>query len=358
MEKKKVAIVTLVNFETNYGNRLQNYALTHFLEKHDCLVETLNDVRYVKHDEASYIQLLRFAAHYISRYKYVPMIHKRALFFWSWVKRYRKTTWRKFKKDSDYEYISNSYDYFITGSDQIWRPIFEASSNSACFLQFAKPSQRIAYAPSFGMRYTEFPKEKVKIYKEWLSSGWKSLSVREKEGAEAVLQMTGEQIPVVLDPTMLLDVSEWNKIARKTKAPKHYVLVYCLRCSDYLEYVKKFAQEKNVSIVDIGNDDRYAGCGPSEFLYLIRNADYVLTNSFHCNVFAFLYHKAVTYYVSKDVQTASILSRLESLWELANLKITLESDYIEYPKIDWDLYERNLSNKRNKSMDYLLNALN
>ena len=96
------------------------------------------------------------------------------------MRRYRKYTSYQVLRDADYDQIKDMYDYFITGSDQIWRPIFPATSNSANFLQFASPEKRIAYAPSFGMRLEEFPKDKVEEYTKWLSVDWKALSVREK----------------------------------------------------------------------------------------------------------------------------------------------------------------------------------
>lgn len=357
--KQKVGIVTLVNFEHNFGNRLQNYALQTVVERLGFRVETINDIRCVKHTEAALIQLLRYLAHYITRYKYVPSIHKAGIRFWLWVKKYRKATSYTIKKDEDFysKVDTDKYAFFITGSDQIWRPVFTASSNFACFLQFAPPHKRIAYAPSFGMKYEDFPEDKKVQYTQWLSSGWRALSVREKSGADAIMKMIHQQVPVVLDPTMLLTANEWQKIANKRRVPKHYLLVYCLRTNKYLPYAKELALRNNLEIVDLNNDDQYSGCNPSDFIYYVSNADCVLTNSFHCNVFSFLFHKQVAYYMSDDEQTQKISSRIDTLLELTGKQIILNRELTIYPEIDWKLYEENLSTRRKNAMKFLYNAL-
>ncbi|MBQ6791394.1 MAG: polysaccharide pyruvyl transferase family protein [Paludibacteraceae bacterium] len=356
MDKKKVAIQALVNWECNYGNRLQNYALQTVVERLGFDVETINDCRY-QQSEIRWKLLLKDILHCVSRFRYRPNVHKKRIYFWSWVRRYRKYTSYQILNDADYERIKDKYDYFITGSDQIWRPIIPATSNSASFLQFASPEKRIAYAPSFGMRFKEFPEEKIKEYTKWLSEDWKALSVREKEGAEIVKALTGKIIPVLLDPTMLLTSDDWAKIAHFRQTPKHYLLVNCLRTDKYMDYARKIAKEHGWEIIDIENNPRYTGCGPSEFIYYISHADHVLTNSFHCNVFAFLFHKNVTYYMSDDVQTKKISSRIETLLELTGLKVDLSNEYVEYPAIDWAVYESNLKTKRNEAISYLSNAL-
>ena len=354
--RKKVAIQALVNWECNYGNRLQNYALQTVVERLGFDVETINDCRYVP-SEIRWKRLYKDVAHVVSRFRYTPKDHKKRIYFWFWVRRYRKYTSYQILTDTDYERIKDQYDYFITGSDQIWRPIFPATSNSANFLQFASPEKRIAYAPSFGMRLEEFPKEKVAEYTKWLSEDWKALSVREKLGADVIKALTGKDVPVLLDPTMLLTSDDWAKIAHARRVPKHYLLVNCLRTDKYMEYAHKIAEEHGWEIIDIENDPKYTGCGPSEFIYYISHADHVLTNSFHCNVFAFLFHKNVTYYMSNDEQTKKITSRIETLLELVDKHVDLDGEFVEYPAFDWTEYERRLTIKREIAMNYLYKAL-
>lgn len=356
MGKKKVAIVALVNWECNYGNRLQNYALQTVIERLGFDVETINDCRFVK-SEVSYKQLLKDILHFITRYRYTPNTHKKRIHFWFWIKRYRKYTSYQTKEDADYNKIADKYDYFITGSDQIWRPIYPATSNKENFLQFTSPEKRIAYAPSFGMRLEDFPKDKVIEYTKWLSEPWKALSIREQIGADAIKEMTGKEVPVLLDPTMMLTGDEWLNIVHGRRTPKHYLLVNCLRTKDYMEYARQLAEKNGWDIMDIENDERYVGCSPSDFIYYISHAEHVLTNSFHCNVFSFLFHKPVTYYLSNDEQTKKITSRIETLLELVDKKVRLEGEFVEYPAFDWGVYEKRLAAKRAQAIDYLSKAL-
>lgn len=102
------------------------------------------------------------------------------------------------------------YDYFITGSDQVWNPHYNFIGTSD-LLAFAKPEQRISYSASFGV--DEIPDEKKKEYTENLSQ-FMALSVREKRGAEIIKELTGKDAQVVLDPTMLLTSDQWSKVEK------------------------------------------------------------------------------------------------------------------------------------------------
>ena len=104
-------------------------------------------------------------------------------------------------------------------------------------------------------------------------------------------------------------------------------------------------------------DEKNIGNDPGDFVTYIKHADHILTNSFHCNVFAFLYHKPVTYYLSNDEQTRFITSRIDTLMELVGQKVSLVEDYTTYPEFNWTVYEKNLTEKREKAINYLKKAL-
>ncbi len=356
MAKKRVGIVALVNWECNFGNRLQNYALQTIVERLGFDVETINDCRF-QPSEVAWKRFIKDVLHRISHFRYDPFLHHQRMHFWIWVKRHRKVSPFEMYDENEYPGIADRYDYFITGSDQIWRPIFPATSNAENFLQFAPGYKRIAYAPSFGMKLKDFPQNKVELYKERLSSEWKALSVREVEGANIIKELTGKEVPVLLDPTMLLTTKEWDKVTKCKILPKHYLLICCLRTNEYKEWAEAYAKEHNLKIIDIMGDERYVGCDPGDFVTYIKHADHILTNSFHCNVFAFLYHRPVTYYLSNDEQTRFITSRIDTLMELVGQKVPLVEDYTTYPDFDWNVYERNLHEKRENAINYLKNAL-
>src|SRR5699024_5866974 len=118
------------------------------------------------------------------------------------------------------------YEYFITGSDQVWNPYF-TNASPLYFLTFAPKNKRIAYSPSFGI--SEIPKENVANYSQWLKE-MKAISVREKAGADIIKNLTNRDSPVLADPTLLLTKEEWLKIAKPAvdKPQKDILLTYFL----------------------------------------------------------------------------------------------------------------------------------
>ena len=124
--------------------------------------------------------------------------------------------------------INKKYDYFITGSDQVWNPNFNRMSDID-FLVFATPEKRVAFSASFGI--SEIPEDMKDYYKERLL-GIKYLSVREDTGKDIIENLTGrEDVQVLVDPTMLLTSEEWDKVAKKPeqlKDNKKYILNYFL----------------------------------------------------------------------------------------------------------------------------------
>lgn len=176
----------------------------------------------------------------------------------------------------------DQYDAFICGSDQVWNPIYQDVSKIR-FLTFAKPNKRIALAPSFGV--AEIPESRKKIYTEWLQ-GIDFLSVREESGAKIIKELVGRKVPVLIDPTLMLKVEEWDQIANKPVGfdKKLYLLTYFLgnKTKTYEKEIKKLAYEKNLQIVDLSEISKfeYYTYGPAEFLWLVKNAEYICTDSF------------------------------------------------------------------------------
>src|SRR5699024_9478535 len=97
------------------------------------------------------------------------------------------------------------YDFFITGSDQVWNPL-NINNLNKFFLTFTEPKKRIAYAPSISS--DKLPEEYLADYKNWLE-GMDSVSIREDTGAMIIKDLTGIDAPVLADPTLLLTKEEW-----------------------------------------------------------------------------------------------------------------------------------------------------
>lgn len=339
---KNIVIVTIVTI--NYGNRLQNYALQCVLKNIGYSVATLsrrNRTKGLKQNVKTFVQTLL------------------------------QTKGSKFRQfDSNIEYstvtigandypenLSNQFDYFIAGSDQVWNPYYDFVGTSD-LLAFAKPEQRISYAASFGV--DEIPDEKKKVYTENLSQ-FKALSVREKKGAEIVKELTGREAQVVLDPTMLLTSEQWSKVERKSKfTPNNrYVLVYSLgeKSADFENSIKRYEKEMEIfDIRTIQKNGRELPVGPAEFLYLIHNAELILTDSFHASVFSVLYHKRFITFKRPGIDMSS---RIVSLANTIGAKDKLDGDNnLDCSNgLDYVLVDQLIESERKQSIDFLKKVL-
>ena len=182
-------------------------------------------------------------------------------------------------------------DVYLTGSDQVWGPVGNGIYDSSYCLSFTQEAdKRIAYAASFG--HTEMTPEMNLYYKKWLSR-YTHIAVRE-DSAVGMLAELGINATQVLDPTLLLNFDEWSKYI--DEAPKgKYVLVYQLHNDKNVEvYAKKVAKAKGLPLIRISasfhqihREGKFV-YAPSigKFLSYIKNAECMITDSFHGTAFA------------------------------------------------------------------------
>ena len=169
-------------------------------------------------------------------------------------------------------------------------------------------------------------------YKERLL-GIKYLSVREDTGKDIIENLTGrEDIQVLVDPTMLLTSEEWNKVIKKPKQLKtdKYILNYFLgELSDKRKQeIERIAKENNCEIINIlDKNSPFYENGPSEFLYLEKNAFMICTDSFHSCVFAILFNRPFVVFDREDSHV-KMNSRLDTLLNKFNLKSKWFNDKI------------------------------
>lgn len=182
-------------------------------------------------------------------------------------------------------------DAYICGSDQIWNP--ERNFNPLYMLDFGDSVvKRISYAASLGVDSAS--EEKLKELGEYLDR-FDAISVRETSGAQLVAK-AGKKAEVVVDPSLLLDQDQWKKIAVPYTGTGKYILTYCLEESEEFNAVlKKVADETGLPVVRVGGAVKnritpvnhfIRDAGPYEFLGLLLNAEYIVTNSFHGTAFA------------------------------------------------------------------------
>lgn len=253
--------------------------------------------------------------------------------------------------------LNNKYDLFITGSDQVWSPNC-VGFDEAYFLTFAEDKKKNSYAASIGCK--SIPENKREEYKKRLS-GYKNISLREINAVTLLKEIGVEaDMEVNIDPTFLLSSDTYNDIAVKPSEEK-YVLVFSVNMPvNLLEYAKKLAALKNLKVIYINDKpimrvkgiEYKAGVSPEEFLGYIKNAEYVVTNSFHGTVFSVIFHKQ--FFVEYNTKNGRN-SRSEELLNKLNItgRELINEKPIDDAAIDWESVDNVINNERIKSMNYI-----
>ena len=267
--------------------------------------------------------------------------------------------------------VERDYLAFVTGSDQVWNPNY---FQSMMMLDFVKSNKikKIAYAPSIGV--SELSKQTRKKYRKLLSS-YSAIGMREKQAADLISDISPVPVKTVLDPTLLLNDNDWNQLADKAEvdkawdADKPYILCYFVgHRNDYCDYINLVKEKTGMNCIIIPMDVDLSNCGtvatgigPKEFIWLIKNANIVCTDSFHATVFSIQYRKE--FYVLKRFDDNSKTSQNGRLYEILDTYqlrsrwITNESEFIRKDDINYEIVYRILNDKRKYSENYLMDAL-
>ena len=253
--------------------------------------------------------------------------------------------------------IDKGINYVITGSDQVWNPYYEAKEYE--FLTFAPKEKRLSFAASIGA--AAIPEESKWYFKKNLSN-MKYISVREERAAEIVKELTGRDADITLDPTLLLDKSDWELVVKKPEydIEEKFICTYFL--GEVPEAVKAFAKEKGLLIYALNSLDspELYTLDPAEFLYMIQNASYVLTDSFHAVAFSIKFNKEFYVFDRKQDGVSSMFSRIETITKRFGLENRIQNrDRIveQEPVSNWNEIEKELIAEKNKSMGKLLEAM-
>lgn len=365
MFKLKICTLTLDGY-FNYGNVLQRYALCHVLDQMGLDVDSLC------HTSDNFFPQTYWQWSWKEPIKFFLNWHGfRDAFFrgdngWEMVRQGKIKDWcdrylEIRKAPNDLRSLVDVYDYFVTGSDQVWN--YHFSNLEHCFLLFAPPEKRIAYAASISC--PDIPVDKIPIYKKGFA-GMAHISMREQQGADMVKKLSGRDVPVVVDPTLLLSPDEWRKVSRQP-AWYHgddYILTYFL--GEKPEVVNRLERENGVRVVHLLDKDVYEHyvTGPDEFLWAIEHAKLVYTDSFHGTVFSILFRTpfVVCNRIGGDVES-KMGSRIDTLlgyFGLEERRGMKDNGYaIENPlsEPDWSQVDAVLARERARSDAYLRKAL-
>lgn len=386
-EKNKAGIITLYHGNYNFGGLLQAYALP----------KVLKDYFKVEAEQIDYIPIEKKAKKKDNCNKQAifprlyQIIYKFGIIFFDVLCKknlcQRKRAFDEFMNEIphssityDYDSIQNislnQYQFFLCGGDQIWNDQKEKQNIKIYTLQFVTTgAKKISYAPSMAVLET------TPDFKRIMSNGLNQLdaiSVREKKSVSILKLLTNKKIDVVVDPVLLMTENEWIDVIISPKKKEKYILCYLLGDSvEHRKAVKKIAQKIHLPILTFphiflnvvrkcdllfGDIHDYTS-GPLEFLGLIKNAEFVITDSFHACVFSMIFEKPfVVFERNKIGEKGNMNSRIYDFLEEYHLESQLVTekeleDMEEIPQVDFTYAHAHWKKRREESLKYLENAL-
>lgn len=363
---KKVAIITLIG--NNYGNRLQNYAVQQVLRKNNCNVFTVRNNVFLNYNNYSLKNNIKYICSIIKyEFRRNGMYRINNGFFLN----KRAKNFAQFNhmiSFSKHKFSFNkkmNYDYYVVGSDQVWNPFF-GLGDFGLLENEIDDNKKITFSASIGQDY--IPNNLINKYSKYISK-FKYISVREDRGKEIIEELTGRKdVEVLVDPTMLLTSEEWDKVSKKPKLfdklnGKKYILNYFL--GDLSEErkieIERIAQENDCEIINIlDKNDPFYVSGPSEFLYLEKNAFLICTDSFHSSVFAILYNRPFVVFDREQKGVENMNSRIDTLidkFKLKNRRYNGKNITKENLEYDYTQVYTILEKERKKSDIYLKKSL-
>ena len=358
---KKVGIITITK-GSNYGNRLQNYAMQTVLQRQGYCPETIRK----ETDVLRRTERIKFNIKNILNIKCSPF-EKRMYKFSQFNKRNITFSKEMLSDKKENHSIEEMYDYFVCGSDQIWNPYFSINTDLN-YLSFVSNKKKVAVSASFGV--DDIPVEKQQHIKDLLEN-LDAISMREYTGEVIVKKLTNKSAITVIDPTLALSESEWEKIERIPKSrdkDKKYNFCYLLGNYDnsFIQTITNHAKADQRDVAYLWNEFvplQYQGSefamDPSEFVWLIHHCEKVITDSFHAVVFSLIFHKPfIVVPRSVDEGIGDMSSRFKQLEKMFDIKDMLyDGNFGKSAIVDYNNVERVIEREQKKFLDFIRNSL-
>lgn len=261
----------------------------------------------------------------------------------------------------------SDYDMLITGSDQVWNDRC-ASFDPVYFANFpaAQKMRKASYAASFG--FNQVPEALANEYKKRLAS-YNCLSVREENGMKIINDLIHREATVCCDPTLLLTKEQWEDIVENNTYDEPYILIYYVNKTQKLQqYAQQIAMKYGYKIICVpcnmdinvitGKNDNglvdqtIIDCSPQQFISLIKNAEMVLTNSFHGTVFSIIFEKY--FWVDLQINATTYNHRAEALLKRLHIQHEDIQTFIDKKTtINWNTVKNELQTLREHGIKYL-----
>ncbi len=344
----KIGILTFHD-TLNYGASLQSYALQEKISQMGAMVEVIDYkcIKFVKEYSPIFISQMS-----MRKILYMLLTLRTNIIKTRKKNRFQKKYIRMSRpyNNRNIQSSNNEYDIFITGSDQVWNWHL-TDFDKTYFLDFVKEdTKKYSYAASFGLASIEA--EKYEEYKELLSK-FSEISIRENTGRRILSELYEGRVNVSVDPVLLLTAEEWENIAI-TPRISDYILLYSINDTIAYEYAVKLAKKTkkkliyiNAPIKRIGPFKRVASIGPDEFMGWIKQAEYVVTDSFHGVVTSILFKKKFVAFQNRRTE-ANTNSRIYDLLNRLDLIDRIVCDLSQMNVICEEISYHTVENKLNE----------
>lgn len=378
--------VCIKYFHENYGGMLQAYATASMLEQRGLEYELVQYEK-VRTIPGMVRSLPRLLNRVLLNDKYEAFLKKQGMKAhpeFGEMDKIRMQSFRRFKEShftklspvfKGYEALcqgARRYSAVVTGSDQLWSPA-GLPTNYYNLMFVPEDVRKISYASSFGVGY--IPWYQKGRTAEFLNR-IEFISMRENKGAELVKELTGRDVPVILDPVFMFDKAGWEKLIPSERIVEEpYILAYFLGANpEHRQAVKQAAKELGCKIVTLPHMDQYVAAdedfgdyrlydvGPDRFLNLLRGAAYVCTDSFHGSCFAIIHGIPFVTFSRYDENSGhSKNSRIDTLCGNLGLQDRRYRAVAELGgqltgSIRWDEVAQNLGKLKEKTDEYLESA--
>ncbi|MCK9217532.1 MAG: polysaccharide pyruvyl transferase family protein [Firmicutes bacterium] len=279
-------------------------------------------------------------------------------------KRYFDLT-KPFYHFDDLKVLNDYFEGFYVGSDQVWRASMANENLSHYFLDFAQDSKiKMSYAASFGIDKWEGTVHDIGFFQKLLHR-FNAVSVRENDGVSICKKIFDKKAVSVLDPVLLLEKYHYMRIIKKHKKfNKDSFIAYHL-IQDKLATSDFFRDVKNKSELNIinlyGNEKKLFGKSGLRFysvenwLYGILQAEFIITDSFHCLLFALIFEKNFVCVPNKH----GGVSRIKNILKMIGLEhrfiscSEVDLTQLTSQKIDFSKVQKNLYHLKKFSIEYI-----
>lgn len=356
---KKAGIITFHN-ALNYGAILQTYALQKTLEDLECSTCVLNYCNPYVETVLKKPRLLDY--HNPLNYYRDNLVYRKNTIKNNKIKKFianNLNLTKTLNKDNISIYAEN-LDVVFTGSDQVWNDDI-THNDDTYFLDFVPKEKKFSYAASLGRNSISLENIE-RVYK--LLSSFSGISIREKQGHDALYNQLGINSTQVLDPTLLLDKHSYEKFS-KTDNNKYIVLYMLLYSKTLIEKTKKISKILGYPVYCINSSGKpirdFIDCsdvGVEEWVTLFSNAEFIATNSFHGTAFSVNFNKQ--FFVELPPSRIKANSRIIDFLTLVGLENRIVDDnesILALSKIDYEPVNKKIEFERSLSIDFLKKCL-